>query len=82
MRKLVAVVKVMMTLALMSFSFIIFFIALVSADEQAVAVDVDVSDSIFSWVYSDGVKEKVVGSVVTLLTIFGSVGIYYLVKVF
>ena len=52
------------------------------ADEQAVAVDVDVSDSMFSWLYSTGVKEKVIGSVVTLFTIVGSVGIYYLVKVF
>ena len=64
----------------MSFSLILFFIVFVSAEEQSVGVEVDVSDSVILWLYSDGVKERIVGSIITFATVLAGIGVYYLVR--
>ncbi len=80
MKKQVAGMKLMIW-AVMSFSFILFFASFVFA-EESVAVELDVSDSVISWLYSGGVKEKIVGGSITFVTLLVSVGLYYLLKVF
>ena len=65
-----------------------FFLVLLSlpviAYEQNVAVHAEVSDSItsriISWLYEDPVKEIIIGSIITLVTIAFSICVYYLAR--
>lgn len=82
-KQLKEVVMLKTLVAVMSFSFFFFlFLATTAAEEQIVDVEAEVSESFSNWLYSDAVKNKIVGSGITITTVIIGVGVYYLIKAF